>query len=379
MIRAALCGWLIACSNGGAAPNTGSNAVPMVAHADASVASMDGPQLFATFCAQCHGTDAKGYKSDHAPSLINPTFLESANDAYLIHSIEQGRPGTAMAAYAKQVGGPLDPQAVAKITTWLRQQGKPATEPVAPPPGDATRGQPLYAASCLKCHGNQQQRGEYVLLANARFQALASDGFIYHAIVAGRPLTPMEAFDTKLSMQQIADLVAYIRSFGHGANTAIVPLPEPTGKEPLFVNPKGKPPVFPHLKENRFVPADDLKAALDQKAKLVIIDARPPSEWMTVHVAGAVSLPHYSFTTNAADVIKRVAEIPKDATIVAYCACPHHLSGIVVDELVKRGFKHAYVLDEGILEWQRRGYPIVAAQGVTAPPAEPPMPPGTIR
>ncbi|MEO8843435.1 MAG: c-type cytochrome, partial [Kofleriaceae bacterium] len=152
MIRAALCCCLIACQNGGAAPSMGS-AAAVVSHADASVASMDGPHLFATFCAQCHGTDAKGYKSDHAPSLINPTFLESANAAYLAGSIEQGRPGTAMAAYAKQVGGPLDPQAVAKITTWLRQQGVPATEPVAPPPGDATRGQPLYATNCLKCHG----------------------------------------------------------------------------------------------------------------------------------------------------------------------------------------------------------------------------------
>ena len=92
---------------------------------------------------------------------------------------------------------------------------------------------------------------------------------------------------------------------------------------------------------------------------------------MRVHIAGAVSIPYHD--------MKRLAELPKDGTwIVAYCACPHHLSGIVVDELVKRGYKHAYVLDEGILEWQRRGYPIVAAQGVTAPPAEPPMPPGTI-
>jgi cytochrome c oxidase cbb3-type subunit 3 len=340
---------------------------------------MDAPQLFATFCAQCHGADATGYKSDHAPSLVNPTFLESASDPYLIRSIEQGRPGTAMAAYAKAVGGPLDSQAVAKLVVWLRDKGKPATEPTPPPPGDATRGQPLYVANCLKCHGNESTRGEYVLLGNARFLALASDAFIYHAIVAGRPNTPMEAFDKKLGMQQIADLVAYIRSLAHGAGTTVVPLPAPTGNEPAFINPTGKPPAFAHLKDNRFVPADDVKAALDAKAKLVIIDARPDSEWMTVHVTGAISLPHFAFTTKSAATAKRLAQIPKDATVVAYCACPHHLSGIVVDELVKLGYKHAYVLDEGILEWQRRGYPIVAAQGVTMPPAEPPLPPGTIR
>ena len=125
------------------------------------------------------------------------------------------------------------------------------------------------------------------------------------------------------------------------------------------------------MKEGRFVGADEVKHALDAKAKLVIIDARPESEWMTVHIAGAVSIPHYQ--------LARLAELPKDATIIAYCACPHHLSGIVVDELVKRGYKHAYVLDEGILEWQRRTYPIVAAQGVTTPPKEPALPAGAIR
>jgi cytochrome c oxidase cbb3-type subunit 3/ubiquinol-cytochrome c reductase cytochrome c subunit len=367
--------FVVACQKGDATPAAGSgsaHSVPLPAvksTVDANVAALDGPGLFATFCAQCHGADAKGYKSDHAPSLVNPTFLATATDAYLIASIEQGRPGTAMAAYAKTVGGPLDSTAVAKIVVWLRDQGPAAKPPTAPPPGDAARGQPLYVTSCLKCHGNETQRGDYVLLANPRFLAIATDAFIYHAIVEGRPTTPMERFDAKLSMQQIADIVAYIRSLAKGQQ--IVPLPAPTGKEPLFVNPSGKPAVFAKVKDGKYVAADDVKAALDTKHKMVIIDARPESEWMTVHITGAVSIPHYS--------LGRLDEIPKDATVIAYCACPHHLSGIVVDELQKRGYKHAYVLDEGILEWQRRGYSIVAAQGVTMPPKEPPLPAGVIR
>ena len=89
-----------------------------------------------------------------------------------------------------------------------------------------------------------------------------------------------------------------------------------------------------------------------------------------MHITGAVSIPYHD--------MKRLDEVPKDGTwVVAYCACPHHLSGIVVDELRKRGYKHAVVLDEGILEWHRRGYPVVAAQGVKPPPKEntPPPPP----
>ena len=36
----------------------------------------------------------------------------------------------------------------------------------------------------------------------------------------------------------------------------------------------------------------------------------------------------------------------------------------------EQGHKKALVLDEGILEWHRRGYPVTAAEGVTAPPKE---------
>jgi cytochrome c oxidase cbb3-type subunit 3/ubiquinol-cytochrome c reductase cytochrome c subunit len=206
------------------------------------------------------------------------------------------------------------------------------------------------------------------MLANPRFLEIASDAFIQHAIVNGRPATPMESFAVKLDAQGIADVVAYVRSLAHPVT--IAQLPAPTGKEPLFINPTGKAPSFT-MKEGRYVAADAVKAALDKGQKLVIIDARPESEWMTVHITGAVSIPHYQ--------LKRLDEIPKDAVVIAYCACPHHLSGIVVDELQKRGYKHAGVLDEGILEWQRRGYAVVAAAGVTMPPKEPPLPPGAIR
>ena len=331
----------------------------------------DGAALYTKFCTQCHGADAKGYKSDHAPSLVNPTFLESATDLFLTRSIEVGRPGTAMAGYGKSIGGPLDVVSVQKIVAWLRAQGKSAAgtlTPVAPGPGDATRGGPLYTTNCLKCHGDQQTRGDAIHLANAQFLDLASDTFLFHAIVNGRPGTPMVAWKTVLSDQDIADVIAYVHTFGQAP--AIGALPPPTGTEPLFINPDGKAPTFtmhgdpcppntPCKPDLRYVPADQVKQALDQKRKLVIIDARPASEWMRAHITGAVSIPHYDLT--------RLDEIPKSAWIVAYCACPHHLSGIVVDELRKRGYTHAEVLDEGILEWQRRGYPTVTAPGVTTP------------
>jgi cbb3-type cytochrome c oxidase subunit III len=335
----------------------------------------DGVAIFGRLCAACHGADATGYKADHAPSLVNRTFLESASDDFLRRSIADGRPGTSMAAYGKERGGPLEPDAILQIVSWLRAQGPPSRAIPVAGPGDAARGAAVYASNCQKCHGTPQVRGEAVHLANARFLEAATDPFLRWAIASGRPGTPMEAWQGKLADAQIDDVVAYLRSLG--APPPAQSLPAPTGKEPILVNPKGKDPAFtlrgdpcpPNIActmDLRYVPAVQVKQALEDKRKLVIIDARPPSDWMHVHIPGAVSIPYFD--------LKRLDEIPNDAWVVAYCACPHHLSGDVVDALRKRGHKNAAVLDEGILEWQRRGYPVVTAPGEKPPPLAPPVP-----
>ncbi|MDF2694567.1 MAG: Cytochrome c oxidase subunit CcoP [Labilithrix sp.] len=335
----------------------------------AALGTLDGPALYTSLCAVCHGADATGYKADNAPSLVNRTFLESASDEQLRRSIADGRPGTSMAAYSVARGGPLDDKAVARIVTWIRAQG-PA--PIAIPPriaGDAARGAPLYAANCERCHGNAKARGYAVQLSNPRFLEVASDAFLGWAIAHGRPGTPMEAWQGRLTDAQIDDVVAYVR--GLGKPPVAETLPAPTGKEPIVIHPRGAAPTFkprstpcapkaPCTPDERFISVDQVKQALDQKRRIVIIDARPPSDWMRVHIAGAVSIPYHD--------LKRLDEIPNDGTwVIAYCACPHHLSGEVVDALRKRGVRHAAILDEGIFEWQRRGYPVVAAPGVEAP------------
>jgi len=325
----------------------------------ADVDSLPAPAMYLALCAHCHGPEATGYAADHAPSLVNPTFLESASDFYLHRSIEQGRPGTSMAAYAKSVGGPLDPAAIDRLVGWIRSHGPPARDLAPVAAGDSARGRASYVSRCQSCHGDDRRRGDDVMLANAGFLAVASDAFIQHAILEGRPGTAMVSFRGTLGPSEIADIVAYLRSLARPLDHSR--LPAPTGKEPLFAYPHGRAPQFA-IRDNRFVGVDEVDRALQQRRKLVIIDARPESEWMTTHISSAVSIPHYQ--------LRRLEEIPKDAWVVAYCACPHHLSGVVVDSLRARGYPHAFVLDEGILEWERRGYPIVAAPGASLPPLE---------
>lgn len=309
-----------------------------------------GQETFQKYCALCHGPEAKGYVADHAPSLVTATFLETADDTFIARSIELGRPNTPMAGYGKELGGPLADSDILDIIAWLRYQ-RPTYK--GPPPatgkGDAKAGAALYASMCQKCHGDPATRAEAVQLGHPVFLALASDAFLRDAIVRGRPDTPMMAFGNALSAQQIDDVVAHLRSWATPpVPPPPPPIPTPTG--PVVLNPKGKAPSFT-LRDDRFVPAAQVAAALKQKRKLVIVDARPPSDWLALRIPGAISIPHYEPAG--------IDQIPNDGTwVLAYCACPHHASGIIVDELRKRGYPHTAVIDEGILFWHQQGFPV---------------------
>ncbi len=329
------------------------------AEADPVVAA--GGAAYAKYCALCHGATATGYAADNAPSLVSRTFLESADDAFLARSIELGRPGTAMAGYGRDLGGPLGERDIAAIVAFLRDKGGvAATVPLPPPlPGDPERGKAHYATMCQSCHGDASARGPNVHLAHPTFLALASDAFLRHAIVYGRPGTTMEAFASRLDGGQVADVVAYIRSFAQPVATSPAlpdrPVTPPTGPDgPVVLNPKGKQPTFT-AREGRFVPSVQVAQALARKQRLVIIDARPPSDWIRERIPGSISVPHYD--TSSLD------RVPRDAVVIAYCACPHHASGVVVDELRRRGHAKAYVLDEGVLFWKKQGYPVEGTGG----------------
>ena len=311
-----------------------------------------GGELYAKYCALCHGPEGAGYAADNAPSLVSETLLASAHDGFLQGSIERGRPGTPMAAYGQRLGGPLAEHEIRAIVAWMRRNG-PRARPLAATQahGDPKRGLAVWNQRCAECHGTPADRKTAPHLSNPVFLDLASDAFIRHAIVHGRPGTPMIPFGNVLEEQEIDDVLALIRSWQPVNAPPPKTPPKPPPKDgPVVINPKGKPAQLT-ARDGRFVPADDVKRALDEKRRLVIIDARPASDWIRARIPGAISMPHYQ--------MDRIDDLPKDGTwIIAYCACPHHASGIVVDELKKRGFENAAILDEGVLVWQKRGYPI---------------------
>jgi cytochrome c oxidase cbb3-type subunit III len=313
-----------------------------------------GEHLYARMCAVCHGRSGEGYAADQAPALANAHFLGSVSDVFLRSAISEGRGGTTMSAWARGRGGPLGSTEVDSIVAMLHEwrQGPRVTLDERPLAGDKTRGAAVFARECAACHGATGSGGPDVHIASADFLAVASNGFLRYAVREGRPGTAMPAFEAKLGDGGVEDVVALLRSWQSQNATAPRPVaakPPPLPLGPVPLNPHGPEPVG-FRTTPATTPADLIKAQLDRGARIGILDARAPSDYMNEHIAGAVSVPFY-------DPDPYVAQLPRDAWLVCYCACPHAESGSLAQKLASKGFTKVTVLDEGLGVWKGRKYP----------------------
>lgn len=301
-------------------------------------------------CALCHGKGGEGYAADGATALRNQSFLTTASDEFLRRSIARGRPRTTMSPWSKARGGPYEDLQIDGIVAYIRSWQVDATvvlDDRTPITGDVTRGAATYATNCASCHGATGTEGPNVRLANAEFLDIASDAFLRHAIVFGRPGTPMDAYGKKLGDREVNDIVALLRSWAKPVAPSEVPLPGELG--PIVLNGTGPEPAF--AVGNRFTPADTIKHELDRGAAFGFVDARPPADYADNHVAGANNVPFYLAESYA-------FALPKDKWLVSYCGCPHAESGALMDALLKKGFQKVTILDEGFGVWRDRGYPV---------------------
>jgi rhodanese-related sulfurtransferase len=98
------------------------------------------------------------------------------------------------------------------------------------------------------------------------------------------------------------------------------------------------------------------RAGLLEKARrgeVIVIDVRPEVEYRFGHLPCARSLP-------LAELERRLAELPTDREIVAYCRGPFCLlSDEAVRLLRERGFR-AHRISDGVAEWAAEGLPIEA-------------------
>ena len=321
-----------------------------------------GEALYQQFCGFCHGDQGQGYLADNANALNNQDFLVVASDEFLALSTIHGRPGTPMSPWGDEKGGPLSPNMVKDIVAFIRTwQVEPSIIPEAPSlEGSAQRGRPLYNAACASCHGQEGEGVSAVSLNNPWFLNTVDDGFIAHAIRVGRRGTAMGAYQAPIVTEQgLADLVALIRSWSRPVDTDPPPPFTPqVDQTPL--NPNGDEPSF-ILREDRFVPAQQVYDALQAEQKLTIIDARPAADYLDEHIQGAISLPFYE-VENYAD------QLDPNVFTITYCGCPHAVSGQAADALIALGFPKVAILDEGFYEWRDTfGFPTVSGEQPQGP------------
>ena len=97
----------------------------------------------------------------------------------------------------------------------------------------------------------------------------------------------------------------------------------------------------------------DRKALLARvrKGEVILLDIRPVDEYEAGHIAGAMSMP-------LPELKRRLAELPKEQEIVAYCRGPYCvLAAQAVELLQKHGFRAAR-LEDGVADWRAHKLPV---------------------
>lgn len=315
-------------------------------------------QNYQKYCTLCHGANREGGAADYAPSLRSKSLMSTMPLNFLASSIGFGRPNTAMAPYLADSGGPMSMKDIFTLAIWLKYKAGHETIELSMEPveGDLKTGAALFAQKCAECHGTKAEGITAPALANPAFLAFATDAYIKYAIEHGREETEMQAFKTQLSQEQINDLTAYIRSLTSGWSPEPNELSPYPKTEDYVSNPGGKNPTF-NLKQERYVPMEQVAKALEDKNRLIILDTRTSSEWHNAHIPGAIPIPYYISEDKVAE------GLPNDGTwIIAYCSCPHAASDKVINMLRKQGYKNTAVIDEGFFNWINAGYPIIGGQ-----------------
>lgn len=94
----------------------------------------------------------------------------------------------------------------------------------------------------------------------------------------------------------------------------------------------------------------EAKALLEKDRNVYLLDVRSPQEYGQGKLAGSSLIP-------IGQLERRIAEVPKDKTVLVYCAVGSR-SGYAAGLLAKRGYKEVYNMADGIVGWYRNGFPI---------------------
>lgn len=241
-------------------------------------------QLYQKYCSACHGE--KGNGQSRAEGALNPapkdftsaTVQQELSRERMIISVTHGRPDTAMVGW----GNKLSPPQIEGIVDYIRASFMKSQLPVvaaapaatSPPashggavrggpgsnsrriiPVNASLGERVYLNNCAVCHGD---KGAGAMWTQASLnppprdftsaqtrQELTRERMIT-SVTHGRPDTAMMSFRRRLSDQEIAAVVDYVRATfieGGARNAAAAPPPGHGAMPSVAANAVPKAPV----------------------------------------------------------------------------------------------------------------------------------------
>lgn len=102
----------------------------------------------------------------------------------------------------------------------------------------------------------------------------------------------------------------------------------------------------------------DILIAKIRAGAVTVLDVRPTEEFHAGHLPGALSIP-------LKELEQRLRELPRKREVVAYCRGPYCVLAIEAVELLRaKGFA-AFRLEDGVQDWQARGYRIATCSKPT--------------
>ena len=166
-----------------------------------------GQRLFLTYCAQCHGSDAKGAKG--FPNLTDQDWLFGGTPDQIKESIAKGRDA---AMPAKGVKPDLNGDQIKDLANYVRSLSGLAADSIR-----VQRGKEQFGAACSACHGadGKGMLGVAPNLADKVWLYGSSEADIVETIAKGR-INRMPAFGEFLGNAKTHLLTAYVYGLGGG-------------------------------------------------------------------------------------------------------------------------------------------------------------------
>ncbi|MCL4757009.1 MAG: cytochrome-c oxidase, cbb3-type subunit III [Rhodocyclaceae bacterium] len=159
-----------------------------------------GQRLFLTYCAQCHGSDARGAKG--FPNLADSSWQWGGEPEAIRATITDGRMG-AMIPF----GATLGPDGVKDVANYVRSLSGLAHDSLR-----AQRGAEAFQQNCVACHG-ADAKGMAALgapdLTDENWLWGSSEAVIVETITHGR-MNRMPGFGEFLGQDKVHLLTAYV-------------------------------------------------------------------------------------------------------------------------------------------------------------------------